>query len=35
VPIDVADWIAQALRESQGDKERYHRAAVMQQRQQQ
>ncbi|MPY88377.1 MAG: recombinase family protein [Luteitalea sp.] len=30
VPIDVANWIAEALRESQSDKERYHRTAVMQ-----
>ena len=26
---DVADWIAEALRESQGDKERFHRSSVM------
>lgn len=30
VPADVADWIAEALRESRGDKERFHRTAVMQ-----
>ncbi len=30
VPIDGANWIAEALRESQGDKERFHRTAVMQ-----
>jgi site-specific DNA recombinase len=29
IPVDVADWIAEALRESQGDKERFHRSAVM------
>ena len=29
VPTDVADWIAEALRESQDDKERFHRTAVM------
>ena len=34
VPVDVADWIAEALRDSQGDKERYHRTAVMQLQQQ-
>jgi hypothetical protein len=34
VPIDVADWIAEALRESQDDKERFHRTAVMQLQQQ-
>jgi hypothetical protein len=34
VPADVADWIAEALRESQDDKERFHRTAVMQLQQQ-
>jgi len=34
VPVDVADWIAEALRESRGDKERYHRTAAMQLQQQ-
>ena len=34
VPVDVADWIAEALRESQDDKERFHRTAVMQLQQQ-
>ena len=34
IPIDVADWIAEALRESQDDKERFHRTAVMQLQQQ-
>ncbi len=34
VPADVADWIAEALRESQGDKERFHRTAIMQLQQQ-
>ncbi|MDQ3418590.1 MAG: zinc ribbon domain-containing protein [Acidobacteriota bacterium] len=29
IPPDVSDWIAEALRESQGDKERFHRSAVM------
>lgn len=31
---DVADWIADTLRESHGDKERFHRSAVMQLQQQ-
>ena len=31
---DVAEWIAEALRESQSDKERFHRAAVMRLQQQ-
>ena len=34
VPAAVADWIAEALRESEADKERYHRTAVMQLQQQ-
>ncbi len=34
VPADVADWIAEALRESQDDKERFHRTAVLQFQQQ-
>jgi site-specific DNA recombinase len=34
IPVDVADWIAEALRESQDDKERFHRTAVMQLQQQ-
>ncbi len=29
IPPDVSDWIAEALRDSQGDKERFHRPAVM------
>ena len=29
VPPDVADWIAEALRESADDKERFHRSAIM------
>ena len=28
--IEVADWIADAFRESQGDKEHFHRTALMQ-----
>jgi site-specific DNA recombinase len=34
IPADVADWIAQALRESQDDKERFHRTALMRLQQQ-
>ena len=34
VSTDVAEWIAEALRESQDDKERFHRTAVMQLQQQ-
>jgi len=34
VPVDVADWIAEALRDSQSDKERDHRTTVMQLQQQ-
>jgi hypothetical protein len=34
VPIEVADWIAEALRESQDDKARLHRTAAMQHQQQ-
>jgi site-specific DNA recombinase len=30
VPPDVADWIAEALRDSKDDKERFHRTALMQ-----
>ena len=30
IPADVADWIAEALRASQADKEQSHRTAVMQ-----
>lgn len=30
VPPDVADWIAEALRDSNDDKERFHRTALMQ-----
>lgn len=30
VPVDVSDSIAEALRESQSDKERYQRTALMQ-----
>jgi len=29
IPETIADWIAEALRESQADKERFHRTAVM------
>jgi site-specific DNA recombinase len=29
VPVHVADWIAEALRDSQADKERFHRTALM------
>jgi Recombinase/Recombinase zinc beta ribbon domain len=29
IPVEIADWIADALRESQDDKERFHRTAVM------
>jgi hypothetical protein len=34
IPDDVAEWIAQALRESQEDKERFHRTALMRLQQQ-
>jgi site-specific DNA recombinase len=34
VPSEVADWIAEALRESQDDKERFHRTSIMQLQQQ-
>jgi len=27
IPVDIADWIAKGLRESQADKERFHRTA--------
>jgi hypothetical protein len=28
IPEEIADWIADALRASQGDKERFHRTAI-------
>jgi hypothetical protein len=34
IPVEIADWIAEALRESQDDKGRFHRTAVMQLQQQ-
>ena len=34
IPAEVADWIAEALRESHDDKERFHRPAVMRLQQQ-
>src|SRR5690606_3985607 len=34
ITAEVADWIAEALRESQDDKERFHRAAVLRLQQQ-
>lgn len=34
IPPEIADWIAEALRESQDDKEHFHRSAVMRLQQQ-
>jgi site-specific DNA recombinase len=28
IPAEIADWIADALRASQGDKERFHRTGI-------